>query len=123
MAAANPIQSYRELEVWKKTMELVTEVNTATLGFPKNEQFGLTAQLRRASVSVPSNIAEGYGRSHRGDYLHHLSIARGSLCEIETQLIIAGRLMYIGKDEARKIWNLAQDVGKMLLAMQRKLSK
>ena len=104
-------------------MDLVTEIYQLTQRFPKSEQFGLTAQVRRASVSVASNIAEGYGRSHRGDYIHHLSIARGSLCELETQLIIAGRLKYITKADAKNAWTLSQDLGKMLLAMLRKLAR
>ncbi len=115
------IQSYRELEVWKQAVDLVTEIYEVTLKFPKSEQFGLTAQIRRASVSVASNISEGYGRNHRGDYLHHLSMARGSLCEVETQLIIAGRLKFITKDDAVPAWELTQSVGKMLFAMIRKL--
>ena len=85
--------------------------------FPPEEKFGPTSQLRRTAVSVPANIAEGYGRVHRGDCVRHLSIAKGSLTELETHLIIAGRLEFITREEARESWELAQDVGKMLMKL------
>ncbi len=117
------LQSYRDLEVWKQAIDLVTEVYTLSANFPKSEQFGLTIQIRRASVSIASNIPEGYGRKHRGDYLHRLSIAQGSLCEVETQIIIAGRLKFITKAEASRAWELTQSVGKMLFVMIKKLGE
>ncbi|HOW19678.1 MAG TPA: four helix bundle protein, partial [Phycisphaerae bacterium] len=86
------LQTYRDLEAWQRAIDLVEAVYVLTRGFPNAERFGLTSQTQRASVSIPSNIAEGYGRSHRGDYLHHLSMARGSLMELEIQLTIAVRL-------------------------------
>ena len=89
------IQSYRDLKVWRTSMDLAAEIYRLTTRFPRDERFGLTVQLRRAAVSVASNIGEGHGRSHRGEYLHHLSIARGSTIEIEVQLTIAERLRYI----------------------------
>jgi four helix bundle protein len=116
-----PIQSYRELEVWKQSMDLVIEVYFLSKKFPKDERFGLISQMQQSAISIPSNIAEGYGRSHRGDYLHHLSIARGSLCELETQIIIAGRLKYVTNAEAKKAWDLCQACGKMFTSMIRKL--
>lgn len=109
-----PLKSYRDLTVWQKSVDLVESIYRLSASFPDSEKYGLTSQLRRAVVSVPSNIAEGYGRDHRGDYRHHLSIANGSLKEVETQLIIAGRLEYMDKEQARPIWELAQDVGMML---------
>ncbi len=87
-------------------MDVVEEVYRFSKGFPTEERFGLTSQIRRAAVSVPANIAEGYGRIHRGDYIHHLSIANGSLMEIETHLLIAGRLEYLKKEKAKKAWGL-----------------
>jgi four helix bundle protein len=108
------VQTYRDLDVWKKSISLAEEIYQLTRLFPDDEKFGLTSQIRRAAVSVPANIAEGYGRTHRGDYLHHLSIARGSLTEVETHLIIAKRPGFIAEEQAIESWNLAQDIGKML---------
>ncbi|MDD4891723.1 MAG: four helix bundle protein, partial [Phycisphaerae bacterium] len=89
------IRSYRDLEVWQKGTDLVVEVYRLAKLFPSDEIFGLTSQIRRSSVSVPANTAEGHGRLHRGDYVRHLSIARGSLAETETHLLLALRLEYI----------------------------
>ncbi|NUM53954.1 MAG: four helix bundle protein [Candidatus Hydrogenedentes bacterium] len=108
------ISTYRELDVWKKSVDLVVEVYRLSKRMPPSERFGLIPQIQRAAASIPANIAEGYGRSHRGDYLRHLSIAKGSLAELETHLIVSGRLEYISRGEAKKTWALAQDVGKML---------
>jgi four helix bundle protein len=94
-----------------------------TAGFPKDETYGLTSQLRRASVSVASNIAEGYGRGTRGEYKQFLAIARGSNCEVQTQLIIARELGYGNKDLLDDAVNLSQQVGKMLHAILDKLSR
>lgn len=108
------LSSYRDLEVWQAAMDLVEEVYRVTVGFPDDEKFGLISQMRRASVSIPSNIAEGYGRRDRGDYLRHLSFANGSLKELETQLIIVGRLKITTREKLSKAWKLAQSTGKML---------
>jgi len=83
------VQSYRDLQVWQKSMDLVTECYRATQQFPKTEIYGLTSQLQRAAVSVPANIAEGQGRQHTKEFIQHLSIAYGSLAELETHLQIA----------------------------------
>ena len=111
------ITSYRELEVWQRSIALVEAVYILGKRFPPDERFGLTSQLQRAAVSIPANIAEGWGRSHRGDYLHHLSIARGSLMEAETHVTIALRLHYVTEDDTRLIHALSQEVGKMLAAL------
>jgi four helix bundle protein len=108
------IQTYRDLEVWQKSMDMVEEIYRLTKRFPQDEQFGLTSQIRRAGVSVPANIAEGYGRLHRKEYINHLSIAQGSLLEAETHLQIAVRLEYLEREQVKHLWGLMQDVGKML---------
>jgi len=115
------IRSYRDLVAWQKAMDLVDEVYKLSEHFPSDERFALTSQLRRAAVSVPSNIAEGYGKT-RADYIRHLVIANGSLKEIETQLIVAGRQKYITREDSRPVWNLCQELGKILLALIKSLS-
>jgi four helix bundle protein len=109
-----PLQSYRDLEVWQVSMELVKSVYRLRKRLPAEERFGLVSQMQRAAVSIPANIAEGYGRSHRGDYLHHLSIAKGSLSELETLLLIAEQLEYVTKEETIIPWQSAQSAGRML---------
>src|SRR3974390_1580167 len=86
------ICSYTDLVVWQKAVELVTEIYKATSTFPREEMFGLTSQMRRSAVSVPSNIAEGQGRATKGEFIQFLAHARGSLFELETQVLIAGEL-------------------------------
>lgn len=115
------IQNYRDLHVWQRAVELVEEIYRVSAHFPDDERFGLTSQIRRAAVSVPSNIAEGYGRRRTGHYIHHLDISNGSLKEVETQLIIAGRLKFIDKDNAKEAWSLLQQTGKMLTNLTRSL--
>jgi len=117
------MKTYRELDVWKKSVDMVVSAYELTEKFPDRERYGLTGQLRRAAVSIPANIAEGYGRTHRGDYLHHLSIARGSLAELETHLAIAVRLGFIPREEAVSLWGMAQDVSKMLTRLVQSLQK
>ena len=96
-----PIISFRDLEVWRASMDLALEVYKVTTGFPTDERYGLTSQLRRAGVSVPSNIAEGHARKSDGAFLNHVRIALGSLAELGTQLEIATRLTYL--DEKRSL--------------------
>jgi four helix bundle protein len=110
--------SYEELVVWQKAMELVRLVYQATRRFPLDERFALTDQLRRAVVSIPSNIAEGNGRGSNKDYAHFLSIARGSLYETMTQLRIAKDLGYL--DDYSQFEDIAAEVGRMLGAMLKK---
>ena len=95
-------------------MELVEAVYEMTDLLPDNERYGLVSQMQRSAVSIASNIAEGYGRSHTGDYLKHLSYARGSLAELETQMMAAVRVKRLDRDAAIPAWRLAQEVGKML---------
>lgn len=114
MTVAVAIQSFQELDVWQRGMDLVDAVYTLTAGFPSQEKFGITSQVQRAAVSVPCNIAEGYGRGHRGDYLRFLSIARGSLCEVETLLLIAIRRNYTASPAAEPAMQLCKRIGQML---------
>jgi four helix bundle protein len=95
-------------------MDLVEQVYELTKSFPSEEKFGLVSQMRRAAVSVPSNIAEGHGRKHTGDYVHHLSMARGSLAELEKQLLLVVRLRIVDTSQTDPIWHLAQRIGQML---------
>ena len=111
---AKAIKSYRDLEVWRKSMDFVEAVYDLAKRLPDSERYCLTSQLCRASISIPSNIAEGYGRSGRKDYLRHLGIARGSLMELETQLALAARLKYTDRQTAMDLWKQAQEIGKML---------
>ena len=107
------ITGYRDLVVWQKAMALVEEIYRLTSNFPATEQFGLTSQIQRAAVSIPSNIAEGYGGGG-GNYRRHIMIARGSLMELETQLEIAVRLDFANRDAVKPVWLHAQEIGKML---------
>jgi four helix bundle protein len=115
------IRSYRDLEVWQKAMDLVVEAYRVAGLLPKSEAYGLTSQIQRAAVSVPANLAEGHGREHLGDYLHHLSVANGSLMELETHILVAGRLSYPQQDQVNQILELSGEVGRMLAGLIRKL--
>jgi len=115
------LKTYRQLDVWKVSMDLVEEVYIATASWPAKEQYGLTSQIRRAAVSVPANIAEGYARTHRGDYLRHLSIARGSVAEVETHLLVAERVKFADAESLKSCWELCQRVASMLSAQVRSL--
>ena len=114
-------QSFRDLDVWQRAIKLTLEVYKLTASFPESEKFGLTSQLRRASVSVASNIAEGYGRSTKGEYVLFLGHARGSISEVETQLVIAGALSYGSKHLLQNAESLCNEVGRMLRAMMKSL--
>src|ERR1700690_3084014 len=93
-----PLRSYRELVVWQKAIALVIDVYSITKAFPRDEIYGLTGQLRRSAVSIPSNIAEGQGRATKGEFVQFLCHARGSLFELETQIVIAKALGYIAPE-------------------------
>jgi four helix bundle protein len=115
--------AFKDLIVWQRAVQMSLAIYRFTSSFPVVEQYGLTSQLRRAAVSVASNIAEGYGRSTRGEYVQSLGHARGSICEIQTQLVIASGLGY-GKEELRKAAdNLTNEVSRMLVAIMRKLQQ
>lgn len=119
---ARSLKNYRDLKVWQKGMDLVEETYLLTSRLPAREKFGLASQMQRSAVSIPSNISEGYGRQHRGDYVRSLSIANGSLKELETQTLICARLHYFGEKETLTAMRLADEIGKMLGAMIKKLA-
>ncbi len=107
-------RSYKDLVAWQKAMDLVTATYRSTVGFPKEEQFGLTSQLRRAAVSIPSNIAEGQGRLSEKEFRYSLGQARGSLMEVETQLQIAQNLGYLQAEQTRELLKECVEVGRIL---------
>ena len=107
-------QHFKDLIVWQKAMDLVQTVYEATERFPKREVYSLTDQIRRAAVSVPSNIAEGQAHFHHREFLHFLQHARGSLAELETQLLIAQRLQYIKETDVAQMVQKIEEVGRIL---------
>src|SRR5438067_1213585 len=115
------VKSYKDLILWQKAMDLVTIVYRNTLAFPKDEVYGLRQQLRRAAVSIPSNIAEGQCRSTTKDFLNFLAIARGSLAEVETQVLIAQRLAYLSEAQVAELLNLIDEVGRILSGLRNSL--
>ena len=115
------VRSFRDLEVWRLGIDLVEAVYRVGEQFPRTEAFGLTSQLQRAAVSVPSNVAEGHARSSRKEFLQFISIALGSLAEVETQLVIAERLGYLPAEEHETIFDLTLRVGRMLRGLQKSL--
>ena len=116
-------RTYRELLVWQRAMNLVELVYTASGRWPREELYGLTSQIRRASVSVPSNIAEGQGRNSNKEFINHLSIARGSLLELETQVLIAERLRYVDAEATRTILAASAEVGRLLSGLATSLGR
>ena len=119
MASSNSkIESYRDLTVWQKSIELVKQIYHLTSNFPADEKFGLVSQMRRASVSIPSNIAEEQARRTTGDYVRFVSMAEGSLAELNTQLILSIELSYCTKTQTREIFLIMVEVRKMLNALR-----
>lgn len=115
------LNSFRDLRVWQLSMELVEIIYRLTQNFPKYEIYGLSSQIQRAAVSVPSNIAEGHTREHTKEFLHHLSIAQASLAELETQLEIAARLNYFETSKLDPILERVVSLGKQLYALRNAL--
>ena len=115
------VQSFRQLVVWQKSMDLVDRVYDLTSRFPGEERYGLASQVRRCSVSIPSNIAEGQLRGTRNDYARFISIAFGSSGELQTQLIISFRRKYISEEDYMQVLSLLTEVMKMLGALHKKL--
>jgi four helix bundle protein len=118
-----PMQGFRELRVWQAGIDLVELVYRLTTSFPKEEIYGLTNQMRRAAVSIPSNIAEGHTRESIREYLQYIAIAQSSLAELETQVEIAKRLHYIQPDQIQHILDNVAALGKQLYALRNALAK
>ncbi|HAX91351.1 MAG TPA: four helix bundle protein [Rhodospirillaceae bacterium] len=108
------VQSYKDLEVWKKSVSLVTEIYAVTKGFPREEIYGLTSQIRRSAVSIPSNIAEGRAKRSTKDYIRFVNISYGSMAELETQLIIGNNLGYLNQDRLGELLEKLSEIGRML---------
>jgi four helix bundle protein len=115
------LKNYKELKVWQKSYQLCLDVYRITANFPKDEKFGLTSQIRRSVVSVPSNIAEGYGRKTTADYIKSLYIAYGSNCELETQIMLSVDLKYIDSAIVNEIMDEINEVERMLKALIKSL--
>jgi four helix bundle protein len=111
------LRSYKDLKVWQKSYQLCLNIYKLTKGFPKEETYNLTSQIRRAAVSVPSNIAEGYGRKTTPEYIRFLYIAYGSNCELETQILLTGDLGYIKSEQLKNIQEDIGEVERMLKAL------
>jgi four helix bundle protein len=121
--AGDEIRSYRDLRVWKEAMELAVHSYELTRGFPRDEAFGMTAQIRRAASSVPANIAEGYGRNTAGQYVQFLRHAQGSLKELETHLLLASRVGLAGENEIQPLMDRADGVGRMLRSLAKSIQE
>ncbi len=117
----NKLKSYKELLVWQKAIDISLEVYVLSRSFPKEEAFGLTNQIRRASNSISLNIAEGYSRNSAKSYLNFLNIAQGSLLELESGLILAERLQFLNAENFKKLYNLITEESKMLSSIMRKI--
>lgn len=116
------VRNYTELIAWQKSIDLVEAVYTLSRQFPREEVYGLTAQIRRAAVSVPSNIAEGQGRWSTGEFVQFPGVAHGSLCEVETQLHIAVRLHFILPPDAEPVFRLMTEVGRLIYGLKKSLT-
>src|SRR5919201_274734 len=122
-SAAKPVRDYKDLLVWQKAMTLAKKVYFWARGFPSEEKFGLVAQLRRAAVSIPSNIAEGQARNTTGEFIQFISHAEGSIAELDTQLILSIELNFCRAAAADPAFELIGELRRMLNALRRKLSK
>ena len=117
------VQGYRDLEVWQKSMDIAVCIYQLTRNFPKTENYGLCSQMQRAATSIPANIAEGRGRQHTKEFIHFLSIARGSLAELETYVLLSTRLEYISNHQADDLLPRTEEVNRMIVSLQRALAK
>ncbi len=123
LRAAMTLQTYRELEVWQAAMDLAAECFRLTKAFPKDELFGMTSQIRRAAASIPANIAEGQGREHTKEFLNHLSIARGSLKELETHLLLCQRVGLLKDADLPTVMTLCERISQMLSRLRQALER
>jgi four helix bundle protein len=117
------VQHYRELKVWQTAMNLAEQCYLATKSFPKEELFGLTSQIRRAASSVPANIAEGQGRQHTREFLNYRSIARGSLMEVETHLLLSQRVGLLNQATLDQLLTMTDEISRMLSGLRRALER
>jgi four helix bundle protein len=117
------MRPHHNLDVWQKAVDFVIDIYQATEGFPKEEKFGLTSQLRRAAVSIPANVAEGAGRKSEKEFLQFLSIAQGSASEVETELVIAFRLEFIDKSKYNRLLESLDDISRMLTGLSNHLRR
>ncbi len=117
------MSTFRNLVIWQKRMSLTTKIYNSTRNFPKEEIFGLTSQLRRATVSIPSNIAEGYGRDSSKEYLRFLNISVGSLFEMQTQLEIAKNITYLNENEFNNLYEDSREIERMLVSFIAKIKE
>ena len=117
------MNTFREMLVWQKAMDMVVEIYSHTKAFPKDETFGLTSQIRRCAVSIPSNLAEGYGRNSKSELHRFASIAAGSLFEMQTQLDISFRLNYISEENHSNLYEQTREIERMLVSLIRKLQE
>ena len=118
---ASRVTRYTDLKVWRAAMDLTDAVYEVSAHFPKAEAFGLTSQVRRAAVSIPSNIAEGWGRGRTKEYVQFLRYARGSLYEVETQLRVAGRRGYVERERVRALLAASSEISRMLAGLTKAL--
>ncbi|NEP01624.1 MAG: four helix bundle protein [Symploca sp. SIO2E9] len=118
-----PIKSYRDLRVWQEAMNLAEACYRTTKTFPREELYGMISQIRKVSASIPANIAEGYGRRTRGEYIQFLHVAQGSLKELETHLLLSIRVKLASSESLYPILSQCESVGRLLLALIRSLEK
>jgi four helix bundle protein len=121
--AEEEIRSYRDLRVWKEAMELAVQSYELTRGFPREEAFGMTSQIRRAAASIPANIAEGYGRNSSGHYVQFLRNAQGSLKELETHLLLSARVKLATDQQIKPLIDRAEATGRMLWALAKSIQQ
>jgi four helix bundle protein len=121
LTARPPARSYQDLIVWQKGIDLVEAIYKQTAQWPSTETFGLTSQVRRAAVSIPANVAEGQGRGNTQDFVRFLTIARGSLRETETHLVIASRLQFLNDQDFQQLRVLTEEVGRLLHGLTRRV--
>jgi len=119
---AEQIRDYRDLIVWKEAMEIAELVYSLTRAFPREELFGMTSQMRRAAVSIPCNVAEGFGRAQRKSFIQFLRVGQGSLKELETQALLSGRVGFLSPDQVDNIISRCQRLGRRLVQFVRSLS-
>lgn len=117
------MSTFRDLLIWQKSMTLITQIYQSTNQFPKEEIFGLTSQIRRSAISIPSNIAEGFGRESKQDFLRYLNISIGSLFEFQTQLEIAKNINYLNENEFNNIFEDSREIERMLVSFIKKLKE